>query len=502
MAYEKQRMEQESDQCLLCAVEPCTRACPENIPAGRILRALRFRNQEGAAALLPEREACASCSGRLCMAACLRGKIGQPIDIPSVLGCLARVRKEGTGQKEASSADLSVSFCGVQCENPFFLSSSVVCSNEEMISRAFEAGWAGAAFKTIGSFVPEEASPRFSSYSGSSGNMIGLKNIEQISDLTPEENFTIIRNLKKKYPDKVIIASIMGRNAKEWKQLAWEAEEAGADMIECNFSCPHMSGEGLGSDVGTRPDLVASFTEAVRSGTDLPVMAKMTPNITNMEVPAVTAVRHGADAIAAINTVKSVMNIDLANFTSHPDVNGKSTVGGYSGKAVRPIALRFIRDLRSCPQLANIPVSGMGGIETWQDAAEFIALGCGTVQVTTAVMEYGCRIIQDLTDGLRRYLVRNGYQSVTAFMGKALDKLLPAEELDRTTVSYPRFDRRECVGCGRCFISCRDGGHQALRMDAEMKPVMDPRKCVGCHLCRLVCPAGAIETGMRIRKIV
>ena len=510
MAYERQIMDQEAARCILCTEEPCSSACLSKVPAGRIIRALRFRNEDGAYGLLMKNEACLLCSSQSCRAACLRGKIGHSVDIPAVMRCLAAAGKdEAEGQetekeeksRAAGKVDLSVDFCGIRCENPFFLSSSVVCSNEEMISRAFEAGWAGVAYKTIGSFVPEEVSPRFSAYGGN-GGMTGLKNIEQISDHMPEENFSFIRNLKKKYPSKIIIASIMGRNAEEWEELARGAEEAGADMVECNFSCPHMSGTGLGSDTGTNPELVAACTKAVRKGTRLPVMAKMTPNITNMELPAKAAVSHGADALAAINTVKSIMNIDLNSFISGPDISGKSMVGGYSGRAVRPIALRFIHDLKSCGELKDIPVSGMGGVENWRDAAEFIAMGCGTVQVTTAVMEYGYRIIDDLIDGLKRYMASNGYQRISDFKGRALKNLLPAEELDRHTICYPRFIRQNCIGCGRCVLSCMDGGHQALRMGREGRPLMNPYSCVGCHLCRLVCPAGAIESGTRTEKKV
>lgn len=293
----------------------------------------------------------------------------------------------------------------------------------------------------------------------------------------------------------------MGQSEEEWTRLAEMTEEAGADIIECNFSCPHMTAEGLGSDVGTNPELVFRYTRAVKAGTRLPVLAKMTPNLGNMEIPAMAAVGAGADGIAAINTVKSIMNINLSSFSSGPDVLGRSSVGGYSGKAVKPIALRFIRDLKASPCLANVPVSGMGGIETWRDGAEFLAMGCTNLQVTTSVMQYGYRIIRDLKEGLEYYLAQGGFHSVKELIGKALPQIIPAEQLERTSICYPKFDRKGCISCGRCCISCYDGGHQAIRMDEKSgKVILDADKCVGCHLCMLVCPAGAIEPGIRLEK--
>lgn len=496
MAYELQLLKEESAGCLLCLKGSCTQACPFGVQADRIIRSVRFENYWGAGSLLPSGNPCAACTDHPCMKACRKGRLLKPVEIPRIMEALRQAEPPKTGV-----TDLTVNFLGIRCENPFFLSSSVVASSYEMVAKAFEAGWAGACWKTIGNFVPREVSPRFDRLEKENNTFIGFKNIEQISDHPLEENLEFIKRLKKEYPTKIIIASIMGQTEAEWSGLAEKVEKAGADVVECNFSCPHMTAEGLGSDVGTNPELVFRYTRAAKAGTGLPVLAKMTPNLGNMEIPALAAVEGGADGIAAINTVKSVMNVDLSSFSTGPDVLGSSSVGGYSGKAVKPVALRFIRDMKSNPRLKNIPISGMGGIETWRDGAEFLAMGCTNLQVTTAVMQYGYRIIQDLTEGLGLYLAEKGFSSVAGLVGKALPHIVPAQQLDRTTICYPKFNRENCISCGRCCISCYDGGHQAIRMDEKTgKVILDGKKCVGCHLCVLVCPAGAVSPGVRTKK--
>jgi dihydropyrimidine dehydrogenase (NAD+) subunit PreA len=494
--YRDISLTEEVGACLLCNNAPCRKACPYGLEADKVIRSLRFENVMGAISRLPKELPCMTCASRECLKACPKGKINQPVPIDEIM------IKASTFEKvKPENADLSIDFCGVHCENPFFLSSSVVGSNYEMVAKAFDMGWAGVAFKTIGSFVPEEVSPRFDALRKEAVPFVGFKNIEQISEHTLNENLQFLRQLKKDYPAKIIIASIMGRNEDEWTELSALMTAAGADIIECNFSCPHMAADGLGSDVGQNPALVASYTRAARKGTHLPVLAKMTPNIGNMEPPAIAAVEAGADGIAAINTIKSIMNVNLDTFSSGPDVIGKTSVGGYSGKAVKPIALRFIQSMKSCDKLKNAPVSGMGGIETWRDAAEFIAMGCETVQITTAVMQYGYRIIEDLLEGLKLYLGSHGYERVGEIVGKALPQIIPADNLERNSICYPRFDQGKCLGCGRCYLSCYDGGHQALRQDEKTgKPVLDARKCVGCHLCVAVCPAQAVSPGKRVPK--
>lgn len=497
MAYEEITLKSETGRCMLCDDAPCTKACKAQAEVSDIIRSIRFDNMTGATRSAKKlAQLCGNCDAP-CMKACNRNKIDKAVDVPMIMENLLSQEVE----VPEGEVDLSIDFCGVHCENPFLLSSSIVGSNYEMVAKAFDMGWAGVAFKTIGMFIPDEVSPRFAALEKENNPFIGFKNIEQVSDHSFEENLGYLKKLKEDYPTKVIVASIMGQNEEEWTYLAQKMEEVGADIIECNFSCPHMSGEGLGSDIGTNPELVRRYTEATRKGTKLPILAKMTPNITNMEIPAIIAMESGADGIAAINTIKSVMNIDLHSMASAPNVQGKSAVGGYSGKAVKPIALRFIHDMKTNEKLKDVPISGMGGIETWKDAAEFMALGCGTIQVTTSVMQYGYRVIEDMIEGMKDYMLGEGYTKVEQIVGSALPNLIPAEDLNRHSIEYPKFDRSKCVACGRCYLSCFDGGHQAICRDEETgKPILDPKKCVGCQLCKLVCPAGAITPGARVEK--
>ena len=388
----------------------------------------------------------------------------------------------------AIKKDLSVDYLGVKCENPFFLSSSPVGGNYDMVAKAYKAGWGGVFFKTVGIFVADECSPRFDITRKEDTPWLGFKNMEQISDKPTEKNFDFMYRLKKDFPDKVMVATIMGSSESEWKQLAKMCDEIGADLIEGNFSCPQMTSHEMGSDVGTNPALVKKYCEAVTSVTKIPFIAKMTPNITDMCTSAVAAIEGGAKGLSAINTVKSISNIDLEHMTAMPVVDGKSSISGYSGAAVKPIALRFCANMLSDPRLKGIPISGIGGIETWRDALEFLLLGCHTTQVTTAIMQYGYRIVEDMINGLSHWMDEHGFEKIEDFRGMALGNIIPAEELNRNYRILPKFDHDKCVGCGRCYVSCYDGGHQAIDWDAEnRKPVLN-QECVGCHLCLNVCP--------------
>lgn len=475
-------------RCLLCHDAPCTKNCPHSIAPDSLLRSLRFENEIAAAERMPQLDCCAGCDAP-CENACLLPE--RPVAIKAVLTALHQ-DKQHMEPLPSEAPNLSCTFCGVRLENPFLLSSSVVASSYEMLARAFRFGWAGAAYKTLCNFIPREASPRFSVVRNEETSFYGFKNIEQLSCNSLEEDLRIIARLKQEFPHKVIFASIMGRDEEEWTRLASRCQDAGADLVECNFSCPNMEQRGLGSEIGQNPDQVERLTAAARRGCTIPILAKLTPNVGDMIPAAQAALRGGADGLSAINTIKSIMGTSLDTYATSPSVRGLSGVGGYSGRAVKPIALRFVWELASHPALNGVPISGVGGIESWRDATEFLLLGAQNVQITTAVMQYGYRIIDDLLSGLSCYLREKGLHSVKELIGLGIASVAPLSALERGSVQYPKFLRGSCLGCGRCYLSCRDGGHDAIVLTGG-HAALNPKRCVGCHLCVAVCPAGAIS---------
>ena len=500
---ELRRMIQRQDLhgCVFCGNAPCDSACPRQVFPEKLLRSVWMHNEVCAAASLPEGNPCAGCDAP-CERACVKE---EKVPIRRLISKLAEEVKpciDNVPPEDESALETDI--CGVRLENPFLLSSSVVASTYDMCARAFEAGWAGATFKTICAFDIHEASPRYSAIKGEGGAIIGFKNIEQLSVHSVPENLATFRRLKKEYPNKVIVASLMGRDDAEWTDLARQCEENGADVIELNFSCPNMMDEVLGSAIGQNPELVERFTAAARRGAKIPIIAKLTPNVEAMSPAAEAAMRSGASGVSAINTIKSIMVINPHTYISSPAVHGMSAVGGYSGNVVRPIALRFIAEMGRNPALSGMYISGIGGVETWVDALEFLLMGAGSIQITTAVMQYGYRIIDDLKSGLNYYLKEKGIKNVRELVGEGLEFVSESTDaLERDTIVYPKFDRSACIGCGRCEISCADGGHQAIRLNENRRPVLDPKRCVGCHLCVLVCPMEAIlSSGKRVAKVI
>ena len=455
---------EEANRCLLCLDAPCTKACKTGDPA-RAIRAIRFDNHKPALKWVKD---CSDGNLERAEQACIH--YNWPIRIKEMMHA---IHKDDVD--DSLYPQLDITFCGIKCENPFFLASSAVCTNYEMVANAFKAGWAGVFYKTICLQEIKEVSPRFDAMHNNAthGDFYGFRNMEQLSENPVEMDSDILRRLKQDYPTKVVVANIMGQTEEEWVSLAKMAEEAGCDAVELNFSC------------------VKTYTACVKGCVKIPVIPKMTPNITHITEPAEACLQAGADAISAINTIKSV------TMDAGAEVAGQRTISGYSGRAVRPIALRHVLELAQMPEKPVL--SGIGGIETWRDALEFIQLGCSNVQVCTAVMQYGYRIIDDLVLGLRRYLAKRGLKSLDSLVGESLPLFLKPDSLNRETIVYPKFNHELCVGCGRCEVSCNDGGHQAIVFDRETRrPHLVGTRCVGCHLCRLVCPAGAIGQSKRV----
>ena len=471
--------------CLLCHEAKCSKSCGIYNP-DKILRSLYFDNEYVLMNNMDENIPCLKCDAR-CEKAC-------PINL-NIKEIITSIKRDRTDKKQINYDVLKTDFCGIPLENPFLLSSSVVASTYDMCARAFEAGWAGVSFKTVSLMEFEEASPRFSAIKDED-RIIGFKNIEQLSDHTVIENINIFKELKKNFPNKFLLVSIMGRNKEEWAYLARIMNDSGADALELNFSCPNMTQENTGSDVGQIPELVKTYCEVVKENTTLPFIAKLTPNVTHIEDAADAAIDAGANGVAAINTIKSLIDVDI----NPNDGIYNASIGGYSGKAVKPIGLRYIAELALDKKLENKHISAMGGIETWKDALEYIVLGADSIQITTAVMQYGYRIIDDLKDGIALYLMNHNFNSIKDIKKTAIKGIVPTDKLDRSFIIYPKFLKDKCLECQRCYVSCLDGGHQAISIKNN-KPILDPKKCVGCHLCVLVCPNKAIvSSNIKIQK--
>ena len=392
--------------------------------------------------------------------------------------------------------DLSVEFCGVIFQNPFMLSSSPVSNSAEMIARAFDAGWGGVAYKTlVTDRIPIiHPSPRMHGCDYDGKKLVGLQNVEQTTDRGLKPNLRDIAYLKKHYPKHIVMASIMGFSNQEWADLAKAATDAGADMLELNFSCPHMAVEGSGAKVGQANDLVRKFTETARRVTKLPLVAKLTPNVTDMNDPAMAAKAGGADGVSAINTVAGLSEVNLDNFIPQPDVFGKGSISGYSGPAIKPIGLRFIAQLAKNKEL-GLPLSGIGGIETWVDALEYLLVGASTIQVTTGIIHYGYGIVGDMTEGLSDYMAQKKIARVADLVGRAVKNVHETSEFNVKRQGIARYDLDRCVGCGQCYTVCRDAGGSALDWDAKKRrPKLTEAKCLSCMVCSFVCPVDGLIT--------
>ncbi|GGJ66511.1 NAD-dependent dihydropyrimidine dehydrogenase subunit PreA [Virgibacillus salexigens] len=395
-------------------------------------------------------------------------------------------------------ADLRINFAGIKSPNPYWLASAPPTNTGYQVQRAFEAGWGGAVWKTLGDPVLNVTS-RFGAHHFNGQRVAGFNNIELISDRPIEENLKEIYETKKRFPDRAIIASIMvePKQAK-WHEIVKRVQAVGVDGFELNLGCPHgMSERGMGSAVGQQPDLVEKSTMWAKEAAEVPVITKLTPNITDITATARAAEQGGADAISMINTINSLVGVDLDTWNTIPNVNGKGAHGGYCGPAVKPIALNMIGESARNPHI-TIPISGIGGVSTWQDTVEFMLMGAGGVQICTAAMHHGFRIIEDLVDGLNNYLDDKGIVSVSDIVGRSVEKYTDWSNLDLNHKIVARINTDVCINCNKCHIACEDTSHQCIDMlkDKHGIEYLEVREedCVGCNLCSIVCPVdGAID---------
>ncbi|OXM16168.1 NAD-dependent dihydropyrimidine dehydrogenase subunit PreA [Paenibacillus herberti] len=395
-------------------------------------------------------------------------------------------------------ADLSISLAGIRSPNPFWLASAPPTNTGYQVQRAFEAGWGGAVWKTLGEPIINTSS-RFAAVHYGGRRVAGFNNIELISDRPLEVNLKEIRETKKRFPNHALVASLMVEPTRQkWHEIVKRVEDAGVDGLELNFGCPHgMAERGMGAASGQQPDLVEKQTMWAKEAARTPVIVKLTPNITDITVTARHAVLGGADAVSLINTINSLAGVDLESWNTIPHVGGKGAHGGYCGPAVKPIALNMLAECARDPRV-NVPMSGIGGISTWEDAVEFMLMGATGVQVCTAAMHHGFRIVEEMVDGLNRYLDRKGLASVTELTGKSVSRYSDWGELDLNYRVVARIHQDTCINCNKCHIACEDTSHQCIDMltGSSGRPYLQVREddCVGCNLCSIVCPVdGAIE---------
>jgi dihydropyrimidine dehydrogenase (NAD+) subunit PreA len=390
-------------------------------------------------------------------------------------------------------ADLTTRFLGIESPNPFWLASAPPTDKEYNVRRAFEAGWGGVVWKTLGAEGPPVVNvngPRYGAIYGADRRLLGLNNIELITDRDLETNLEEMARVKADYPDRALIASIMVPcEEAAWKAILPRVEETNADGIELNFGCPHgMSERGMGAAVGQVPEYIEMVARWCKQYYDRPVIVKLTPNITDVRKPAEAARRGGADAVSLINTINSITSVNLDSFSPEPSIDGKGSHGGYCGPAVKPIALSMVSEIARHEATRGMPISGIGGVTTWRDAAEFMVLGAGNVQVCTAAMTYGFRIVEEMCAGLSDWMDEKGYRSTADFVGKAVPNVTDWKNLNLNYVAKAKIDQDLCIKCGRCYAACEDTSHQAIAMTPDRVFEVIDAECVACNLCVDVCP--------------
>jgi dihydropyrimidine dehydrogenase (NAD+) subunit PreA len=417
--------------------------------------------------------------------------------IIDALGLGARIVPARATDATVPGVNLATEMAGIRSPNPFWLASCPITNTADMVARAFDAGWGGAVWKTVGEPITNVTS-RLGALSLDGKRMVGLSNIELISDRPIETNLREVADIKRRYPGQAVVVSLMVESKPEaWYDIVEQVNDTGADGIELNYGCPHgMSERGMGAAVGQVPDYCQMITEWVMERSRVPVLVKLTPNVTDIRLPARAARRAGANGLALINTINSLIGVDLDSWAPQPDVRGRGSHGGYSGPAVKPIALHMTSAVATDPEV-GLPVSAIGGIADWRDAVEFMLLGASTVQVGTSVMHWGYRLIDDLVDGMSTYLRAKGLHRPSELVGRSLPTIGDWGQLDQSFRLLAEIDDERCIHCNLCFSACEDGGHQAIhleRTNGTSRLSIDEDYCVGCRLCAHVCPIDGCVT--------
>lgn len=419
-------------------------------------------------------------------------------------------------------ADLSCNTAGIKSPNPFWLASGPPTNTAYQVRNAFNVGWGGAVWKTLSDDPIVNVASRYGGISLNNQKLMGLNNIELISDRSLDDNLKEMRQIKREFPNHAVIASVMIESKREsWHRVIKQVQDVGVDGFELNFGCPHgMSERGMGSAVGQVPEYAEMICSWVKEVSKIPVLAKLTPNVTNVRAVGEACRRGGADGISLINTINSIMGVDVNSFVPKPNVGGFGSHGGFCGPAVKPIALHMVAEIATDPDIA-LPISGIGGIRKWEDVVEFMLLGSTSVQICTAVMHRGFGIVKAMTSGLMKWMDEKGFEKIEDFVGKAVPRIKPWGELDLNYKVIADINESTCIHCGICFASCEDGCYQAINWEKLPRDQyvarfgIEPRKlkgeaapnlnldaaggtidvftvnrdaCVGCNMCALACP--------------
>ena len=395
---------------------------------------------------------------------------------------------------------LQTEFLGFETENPWCVASAPPAATGKLMADAFDAGWGAAIMKTVGPVEEPiiNVAPRIQTMK-KWNREIAMQNIELITDRRLSVWLDELKILRKRYPQKMIIGSIMapGHDMDAWAKLIESMNQVGCDAVELNLGCPHgMPERDMGAICSQDADIVYNIVSTAKGASKVPILTKLTPNVTNIKVMAQAAKRGGTDAVTVINTVNGIIGIDIYKRKPHLSVNGYTAIGGISGNAVKPMGLKCVAE---CKQATELPISATGGITTGSDGVEYLLMGASQLQVCTEIMIRGFKIVSGLNKGLEGYLDKMGFQTINEAKGDLYKNVTSFEYLlQHSSSEKVQVNEETCTGCNLCVVACDDAGYDAL----NLKEIIDAKrtqgtrkvadviydKCTGCNLCVAVCP--------------